>query len=89
MKRQTKLILDILQYVEEHHVDDSISVPEFDDWSKTEVNYHVDLCVQAGYLDTPDPIYRSGIPVYQRISRLTWAGHEELDRLLKEGCEKK
>ena len=39
-----------------------------------QVRYHIRLCVQAGYI-TMDEDH----PLYMRA--LTWAGHNELDRL--------
>ena len=39
------------------------------------VSYHVDLCVEAGYIE------RSHRSLHPQRARLTWAGHEELDRI--------
>ena len=75
MNRDKKLILKILRYLR-----DSESVgecPDFNpDYTTEKVKYHMDLCEDAGFvysqnqnlLDAPYNI------------RLTWKGHEELER---------
>ena len=47
-----------------------------EEYRDAEINYHIGLCMQAGYLEAEyEPIDRT----YQIIN-LTWDGHEELDR---------
>ena len=78
MQRKMKLVRKILEYVEMSNTEDRLNVPEFDDYSEAEVQYHVGLCEEAGYLVLPqlreEPIRR-----FSGIFRLTWAGHEALD----------
>ncbi len=84
MKRHMKLIFKILEYVERSNGNgDSIPSPEFDDYSRREVEYHVQLCSEAGYL-TVKKSY--GPQAELLIFRMTWAGHEELGRMRREGC---
>ena len=84
MKRHMKLIFKILEYVETHKTNgNNVPVPEFDDYERSEVEYHVKLCEEAGYVDTV-VINKDGPP--QQIRRLTWSGHDELDRMRKDGC---
>ena len=49
MKRDFELVLKILKYAEEK-ADGGISVrfPQFECYTDHEVNYHIDLCRQAG-----------------------------------------
>ena len=86
MIRKMKLIKGILQYVEAGHRDDALPVPEIDGYDDVQVHYHVGLCVDAGYMVAPNPKLMHGKRVFGEIERLTWAGHEALDRLRKEGC---
>lgn len=80
MKRQMKLIMLILQHVEQANGMGNIPLPEFKDYSKSEVQYHVILCEEASYIKVlKDGKDGSGKPVY--IQRLTWRGHEELESL--------
>ena len=84
MKRYMKLIRKILEYVETAKTtDDNVPLPEFDDYRQCQVEYHVKLCEEAGYLVIVAGQKRRPAA----ISRITWHGHEELDRLRKEGCD--
>lgn len=86
MKRRMKLIGLILKHVEQAPHTGEIQIPEFQDYTRNEVEYHVTLCSEAGYLDiVVDP--RDKTPVM--IHRLTWEGHEALEKLYqkKTGCQ--
>ena len=79
MQRKMKLIRKLLEYAEMSNTEERLPVPEFRDYSEAEVQYHLGLCEEAGYLvlyqpDSNDPIRRFG-----GVSRMTWAGHEALD----------
>lgn len=83
MKRQWKLILEILLYVEQNaHNGQPLSLPEFADYTREEVVYHIILCTEAEFVK-PGVLVQA-IPT--TIGRLTWKGHNELDRLRAEGC---
>lgn len=83
MMRKVKLIKKILQRVSSSR--SYVKIPEFDEYDQDEVNEHVALCVEAGFVEAPEMTY-AGQKVYVGIDRMTWKGHEELDRLCKEGC---
>ena len=78
MRRYMKLICLILSHVEKATEPGNIPIPEFQDYRPCQVAYHVQLCEEAGYLDvrmnatTKEPV---------SIIRMTWAGHEALERL--------
>ena len=38
------------------------------------------LCVEAGYLAAAEPRESNGCRTFDRIHRLTWNGHEEIER---------
>lgn len=81
MKRKMKLICMILAHAEKAPHIGGISLPELADYTEEEIQYHVKLCSQAGYLDIAiEPQYK--LP--RHIDSLTWEGHEALDRLRAE-----
>jgi len=87
MRRQSKLIHKILEYVEtEQQGNYSVLPPEFDDYSPVTVHYHIGLCNEAGFIVVDRPGLYDGMRLFPGIQRMTWRGHEELDRLRKEGC---
>ena len=79
-----KLIRMILEYVERARPNGTLP-PEFDCYDETTVQEHLLLCVEAGYIEADFRMYM-GQSVCVYIDRLTWKGHDELDRLRKEGC---
>ena len=81
MQRKKKLIYKILKYVEKEHQNGPVPVPEFDDYSETQVCNHVKLCEEAGYLDI---FVSSHDKKPESIIRLTWNGHNALDSLRQE-----
>ena len=78
MKREMKLIRMILAHVEQSRAIGGIPLPEFDDYRTCEIEYHVKLCEEAGYLDTVVSPHDK-MPV--SICRMSWQGHEALERL--------
>lgn len=84
MRRQMRLILKILAYVEKAEQTGLIPLPKCDEYSPEEISYHVLLCSDAGYLEIRMK-QMGGNP--QDITRLTWKGHEELKRLREDGIE--
>ena len=74
MKRHMKLIRIVLEHFECHGSAEFIPpLLETPDYTCAQVDYHMSLCVRAGYLSE-----LRGTP-----SLLTWEGHEALDRLRK------
>ena len=81
MQRQFELICKILAYVEREETNGAVPIPEFDGHTPVEVHNHVRLCVEADYLEAGNPGWYDGHLLYPSITRLTWTGHEALDRL--------
>lgn len=89
MKRDMKLITEILRYAEGHADGgksqcvpqrDSLA-PNFDDLTDAKIHYHINLCVEAGFLEVEesnDVVPDTCIP-WCRILNLTWQGHDFLD----------
>ena len=75
-----KLIQLILEYTEKHGNGKTLPLPEFEDYTFTQVNYHAGLCGEAGYLRV-DRQYQSQQKRSYSILELTWKGHEELARM--------
>lgn len=88
MQRKKEVIRHILEYVRDHA--DAVrllNAPNGDDLKSKftitdkEVCYHVELCVQAGFLKVEpkdEPYKKTRIPAYD-IVYLTWWGHEFLE----------
>ena len=86
MRLQKKLLHKILRYAEEKATGQRLIAPEFEDYSKPEVNYHIGLCYEAGFLHVHIiPSQVADFPVYQ-IRNLTWKGHLELEET-KYACQ--
>lgn len=83
MRRDWKLIYRLLTHVE-RHTNGPIAVPTIKGYDPAVVHYHVGLCVEAGYLVADKPGLYDGVRLFSGIERLTWHGHEALDRLRQE-----
>lgn len=83
MQRKMKLIRKLLTHVECYAPEggDVIPVPEIDGYTDVEVQYHVGLCKEAGYLRVAAQVAGGQ---HSGIFGLTWAGHDALDRLRTE-----
>ena len=75
MKRHKQLIRMILLYTEENATGRPLAEPHYEEYSREQIRYHIELCSQAGYLK----IKKSGKRA--RILSLTWRGQDELDRM--------
>ena len=75
MQRKMRLIRELLEWAEVNTEGRSLSAPELEEYSSNEIQYHIELCRQAGFLE----VERSR--PYLRIKDLTWAGHSKLDKL--------
>ena len=80
MKRNMKLICKILSYVEGKKLGEEIQIPKFENYPQCEIDYHVQLCDEAGYLEIVLNEYKE----LAAIHRMTWAGHEKLEQLRSE-----
>ncbi len=68
------LVLKLLEHLECHGTGREMAPPEIEGYTPGQVEYHVYLCRDAGFVQCN--------PVAPRnMVRLTWAGHEELERL--------
>ena len=80
MMRNQPLITQLLRYVRakgEEQGHEWVQRPDFcPKYTTAQTWYHLDLCQQAGYLERRDPEDGPNRPTW----RLTWAGHEELER---------
>ena len=86
MQRQMKLIREMLQYTESNAAGLPICAPELEGYSVEEIHYHIGLCGQAGYIETSNNTF-AGMPTPRyKLINLTWKGHEELERLRRDGC---
>ena len=73
-----KLIRQILEYVEANGNGEPLDPPDIPDHTPIEVNYHIGLCAQAGYLEVTVVSGKEERHRRYVIYELTWAGHEEL-----------
>ena len=77
MKRDWKLIYKILTYSCEKEYR-PLEVPDFDGYSEHQVEYHLNLCEEAGFIKLTvahqPPGQEPGL-----ILGLTWKGHDKLD----------
>ena len=79
MKRKMTLIHKILEWTESHADGDPKTPPEIQGYQDTEVNYHIGLCLQAGYLEADYQNSDQTSDQTYKIINLTWDGHEVLD----------
>lgn len=78
MRREMKLICLILAHVERASACGNIRVPEVPGYEQHIVEYHVELCAEAGYIErTRDGSSGKIIAIH----RMTWHGHEALERI--------
>ena len=80
MKRDPDLVRNILLALENKaSSNDAITAKKMmiDGWSEEEVNYHLLLLVEAGYIRGKDSSSDNRTIVF--VTRLTWEGHEFLD----------
>ncbi len=81
MQRKMKLIRKLLEHLEMSQTEDAIPIPELDHYSEAEVHYHVGLCHEAEYMVVYLPEVEGPGRRFRGIVRLTWTGHEALDRM--------
>ena len=81
MKRHNDLIAKILRNVEETaDWGKTRCIPQVNGYSEMEVQYHLVLCQEAGYLILNEvPKGTNHFPTYAAL-RLTWEGHNALER---------
>ena len=80
MKRDPDLVRNILLALENKAgSNDAVTAKKMmiDGWSEDEINYHLLLLVEAGYIRGKDSSSDNRTIVF--VTRLTWEGHEFLD----------
>ena len=85
MKRDMRLICQLLAHVECKQTEGPVEIPTIQDYSEGQVHYHVGLCIEAGYIDAAKPGMYSAGRRFSSIHRLTWQGHNALDDLRNGG----
>lgn len=78
MKRDLNLIRGILLDVENFPVGQPIQCFEFEGKDQPEIAEHVQLLLDAGYIEAEVIRGNMGMPAAYAVLRLTWAGHEFL-----------
>ena len=73
MVRCMQLIFKILNHIEQQRTETSTPIPEFKGFTMGVIKYHVELCLEANYIRTEGNLRNHNY-------RLTWEGHEALDR---------
>lgn len=81
MKRNMELIRKILFEVEENVNNVSIENLEISGYTMEEVAYHCAILFEGGYLHDYEGEYGSGELYAFGVSRLTWEGHNYLDKI--------
>lgn len=83
MKRYMDLIREILRFVEREHCGESLEIRNLDGYTCRQIQYHIELCVEAGYLHAEQSRDhckdQHGRYPIMLIQRLTWQGHEFLN----------
>jgi hypothetical protein len=84
MKRDLLLIKKLMLFLEEkensHHI--SGSLIRIDDYTSAQINYHIGLLKQGGFVEAID--CSAGSNHSYMVSSLTWDGHTFLDLMKKD-----
>ena len=78
MRRDMELIHKILGWAEVNATGGAQPIGPINGYTDQQVQYHIQLCGEAGYLRVQDMSSLAGSEFY--IIQLTWRGHEELAR---------
>lgn len=82
MKRDMDLIRDLLFLLEDRSEDCVLEVDSFSGYSKAEVQYHLNLMYEAGFISAePARSSTSDRIILVLPFGLTWQGHEFLDAI--------
>ena len=79
MKRDMKLIRELMFYIEKNHVNEVLQDIKFKDYSFQEIGYHCDLLYQAGLVDKYKGDIVNGKLMFFRVGGLTWKGQDYLE----------
>ncbi len=89
MKRDLNLIRGILVDVENYHSGQPIMLFEFDGKEQGEIAEHVQLLLDAEYIEAEVIRGNMGLPMAYVVLRMTWAGHEFLAKAKNDTIWKK
>ena len=81
MQRCMDLIFKLLEFTEEKNTCRPLPAPAIDGFTSEQIQYHVRLCDQAGYLTIDN---EHAIGKQPGIVELTWHGHEMLEKMRSE-----
>lgn len=81
MKRDMELIRKILFKIEETIDNTAKYELKIEGYSMEQIAYHCSLLYEGGYIHTYKGNYASGSLVSFGVGRLTWDGHEFLDKI--------
>ena len=81
MKRDMNLIRKILEYASEQGNGEPLEAPICPGHDATVIHYHIGLCEQAGFFDVYVVSHPDETNKRYAIGSMTWAGHDELERL--------
>ena len=84
MKLLHEILYKILKYVESHEEAGPYTPPDFENYSRDQINYHIRICVEAEWLIKGQCRYtygRNKYNNYSEIGELTWKGHQEIERM--------
>ena len=76
MRRKMKLIRKILEWSEANATGEPTPIGEIEGYTDKQIQYHIQLCSEAGYLLVQDMLSLQSTEFY--ITQLTWRGHETL-----------
>lgn len=81
MKRDMDLVRNILFAIEEQYVDSAILNLRIEGYEPEAVSYHCGILYDAGYLSTFNSKNADNKLWFYGVGRLTWEGHEFLDKI--------
>ena len=81
MQRDMKLIYELLVVAEAIDGAVRVDIPTFPEYSDTQVQFHMNLCMEAEYLQAGPWSRMQEVTRYTFMRPLTWNGHEALARL--------
>ena len=89
MKRDLELVMKILEFVEENSTLDQGVKVSLEGYDADQVDYHVLICEEAGFLVFSKRIMPGQgsvrvVPNPEFVGRLTWNGHDELSELRRQ-----
>ena len=82
-----KKLLEEIEIVSGPSTSISSSKFEIEGYSYEQIDYHIELCLDAGLIEAEKLATKGGVTYY--VKRLTWRGHEFLDNIRNDTVMKK